>query len=294
MPPLALGLVSILGAAATLGAGNTCPSNDAVRGELDRLGALPTVENMGSVEVQVREPTLRIVLRDKEGRLLGTRDMTVTADCGERATLAAATIAAWSGSWAGTVLGEPAPAPLPPATGTDAQQPPSRRWALAAGAFGFGVHDGDRSAAGLGVAGDAAAGPLVLAAFFDGNTERERPLGPGRAGYRSVRGGVGVGVRTSGTRRLFLEATLSPVVSRVSLQGKDLETNNQVSEWNVGLSARVRAGWRTTHVTPHLFFDLSRDFLRRRATLDDRPDSLSLSATNAALGVGIAVTFAHL
>jgi hypothetical protein len=298
MPPLALAVVWILGANLTVGAENACPSNGAVTAELKRLGALAKVEKMGGVEVQVRGPILRIVLSDQQGRFLGVREVAVPPDCATRANLAAVMIAAWSGTWAATQLREHLPASPP--TAARAELPPappatssSRRWAFAGGAYAFGVHDGDRAAAGLGASGDAAVGPLVIAALFEASTERERPLGPGRAVYRFLRGGIGLGLQKCSTRLSF-DTSLIPMFSRLALQGKDLQINHHVDAWSVALMGRVRAGWRTKFVTPYLFFELSHNLLRQDATLDDRPEQLTLSATNAALGLGASFSLPHL
>jgi hypothetical protein len=47
-------------------------------------------------------------------------------------------------------------------------------------------------------------------------------------------------------------------------------------------------------VIPYLFLEVTRELVRQRAALDDRPEELTVSATNAALGLGISLPFARM
>jgi len=289
MGSFALGLVWLFAGYLTVEPGTACPSVGAIDAELERLGARAALAQMGTAEVHVREPVLQIVLRDQQGRSLGAREVAVTADCRSRATLAAVMIAAWAGEWRETRLG----APALPSTAIAGAQPesaapasPVEPWAVALGVDAFGLHDGDQAAGGAGASLEAARGHLLLAAMFEATTERERALGPGVAGYRSLGGGLGLGGRAR-WNRLFLDGMFAPLLSRRYLQGKNLQANYHVSSWAVSLTARARLGWSGPLLTPYLFADISRDTPRQEATLDDRADVLRLSPTNVALGLGL-------
>ena len=86
--------------------GTTCPSRDAVAAELDRLGAVAALANLGSPEITVKDTKMRVVLRGRDGSTLGTREVAAPEDCNERATVAAVFIAAWVGAWTTTPLDE--------------------------------------------------------------------------------------------------------------------------------------------------------------------------------------------
>jgi hypothetical protein len=86
--------------------GTTCPSGDAVAAELDRLGAVVALANLGSPEITVKDNKLQVVLRGQDGSMLGAREVAAPEDCHERATVAAVFIAAWVGAWTTTPLAE--------------------------------------------------------------------------------------------------------------------------------------------------------------------------------------------
>ena len=86
--------------------GTTCPSRDAVAAELDRLGAVAALANLGSPEITVKDTKMRVVLRGRDGSTLGAREVAAPEDCHERATVAAVFIAAWVGEWTTTPLAE--------------------------------------------------------------------------------------------------------------------------------------------------------------------------------------------
>jgi hypothetical protein len=86
--------------------GTTCPSRDAVAAELDRLGAVVALANLGSPEITVKDTKMQVVLRGQDGSMLGAREVAAPEDCNERATVAAVFIAAWVGAWTTTPLAE--------------------------------------------------------------------------------------------------------------------------------------------------------------------------------------------
>jgi hypothetical protein len=94
-------LASLLlaGAAALPPEGSVCPSGDAVAAELDRLGASTALAALGSPEVTVKGKTMRVVLRGRDGSIIGAREVAAPDACRERASVAAVFLAAWVGVW---------------------------------------------------------------------------------------------------------------------------------------------------------------------------------------------------
>jgi hypothetical protein len=80
-------------------AGSACPSGQAIAAELDRLGASAALAALGSPEVMVEGTKMRVVLRDRDGSIMGTREVAAPEACHERASVAAVFIAAWVGAW---------------------------------------------------------------------------------------------------------------------------------------------------------------------------------------------------
>src|SRR5664279_4570498 len=83
----------------------TCPVQAAVAAEVERLGARRTLEQVGDAEVTVAGDNLRILIRDGSGAVLGSRTVAAPVDCDARAEVAAVLIAAWTGEWIKTNLG---------------------------------------------------------------------------------------------------------------------------------------------------------------------------------------------
>ena len=104
-------VAAILAGAISITETNACPTGEAVSAELDRLGALAALQQVGTAEVAVGDSQLHIVIRDRQGIALGGRDVDAPVDCAARASLAAVLIAAWTGKWIETNLGKPAAAP---------------------------------------------------------------------------------------------------------------------------------------------------------------------------------------
>ena len=94
-------IVSLLwaGAGAASLAGLVCPSENAIGEELDHLGATAALAALGSPEVAVEGTKMRVVLRGRNGAVLGVREMVAPEACNERASVAAVFIAAWVGAW---------------------------------------------------------------------------------------------------------------------------------------------------------------------------------------------------
>ncbi len=91
----------------------SCPERHDVEQEIDRLGAASALALKGTTDVSVDGGGMRIVLRGRDGKVLGAREVAAPEACQERAVVAAVVIAAWLGEWS---AGEPrAAAPPGPA-----------------------------------------------------------------------------------------------------------------------------------------------------------------------------------
>jgi hypothetical protein len=271
-------------AAVTVFPAGDCPSSDAIAAHLQRVGALDLLSQLGAAEVRVADPSLHIHFRDRRGDALGDRTVTAPTDCEARAALAAAVIAAFAGEWAQTAL-------APPAAGTavkaESRTPAGHPWQGELGAAGFAVHDGDEPGFGLGVRGDLGRGAFLVGAQFEVSSERERPLGSGRGGYRFMRAGLGLGIRKPWSR-VFWDATLLSMVDHLSMAGKDLETNYTATSWGFAVAGQTRFGWTSWRLRPFLFAQASYRVPGQRMTLLDRPEvKVPLSAVNLEGGLGI-------
>lgn len=359
----------VLLAGITVASGQRCPDDAAIAAELDRLGARPALDQMGGVRVSVEGAHMHLAFVDQREGALGARTVDAPADCGQRAVIAAVLVAAWTGEWIRTNLGDenartgerraapgpgldalpapaatpapasaaratpspypapatvtstprspvvprlavasaaPAPTPTPPPAGPIQRAPDNpavattsttrvrspfveHAVAIELGALGFGAHDGDAGALGVSGHGMLRLGPWAIEAVVDAIGERQRPLGPGQAGYSSVRLGLGPGLHKR-WRRGFVSFAVVPEAARYTLRGSELTQARQVSAWGFVLDGRVRAGLAWGRVAPFVYLGASWSFLRERMGLDDRPAlSVSLSRANLAAGLGISV-----
>ena len=158
--------------------------------------------------------------------------------------------------------------------------------------LGFGTHDGDAGTFGAGIlVGYRPTGALALAALFEATGERERTLGPGLAGYRSFRLGVGAGVQRS-WGRVFGDIGLFPELTLLTLNGKQLATGRSATAWGAAADLRARLGIAWGRVAPFLFAGVSYDLRQENLTLDDHPQTiLTLSRWNVSAGAGLAFLF---
>jgi len=351
-------MTTLLASAISVVPATECPGSSAVAAELARLGALAALEQVGTAEISVAEARLHIAIRDQRGIVLGGREVSAPSDCAARVSLAAVLIAAWTGEWIATNLGEPtghaqpatgapvetrgAPTPpestarppselvtppaRPPATGPAAPAPPPPAAAAAPpavapaatppaapaaiapiraarlpamaqairrplpvelGLLGFGAHDGDAGALGLGGQAALLGERLSLIALVEETGQRQRALGPGQASYGSLRFGLGAALRRA-WRHLFADVALVPELERAVVQGNDLVSSNGVTRWGIVADGRARLGWKLGPVAPFIYLGASWNFLREHLTLDDRSDAaITLSRLNLAAGLGI-------
>ena len=275
--------------AVTVSPADGCPSSDAIAAQLQRLGALELLSQLGATEVRVEEPSLHLLFRDQQGDALGARTVAAPADCEARASLAAAVIAAFAGEWTQTALAPAAPAPPTPVAAATAaiRTAPRPPWQSELGGLFFAVHDGDEGGIGLGVRADLGRGPWLASALFELSSERDQPLGRGQGGYGFLRAGLGLGVRKQWSR-VFWDATLVPMVDRLSLAGKNLQPSYTVTSWGFAVAGQTRLGWVVWRLRPFLFLEASYRIPGERMTLEDRPlEKVPLSAVNVEAGLGI-------
>ena len=154
--------------------------------------------------------------------------------------------------------------------------------------LGFGTHDGDAGSFGAGLlVGYGPTGTLNLAALFEVTGERERRLGPGLAGYRTLRLGFGAGLlRKRG--RMFGDVGIFPELTLLTLNGKQLATGRSATTWGPAADLRARLGLAWGRVAPFLFAGASYALRGEHITLDDRPETITLSRWNVSAGGGLA------
>jgi hypothetical protein len=240
--------------------------------------------------VRVEGPSLHVSFRDARGVPIGARTVAATADCAERAALAAAEVAAFAGDWVSTEIAQP-PAAAPPATGKPdtvvaPTTKPGRPWQAELGAMAFGVHDGDAGALGWGARVDLGRGAWHVTALIEGAAERALTLGEGQGGYRFLRTGLGLGVNQRWSRVTW-DATLLPMVARLSLRGKSLTVTETSTSWGFALAAQTRLGLAVWRLRPFLFVGASYDAPAQRMVLRDGSARASLSPVNVEGGLGI-------
>lgn len=295
-----------------------CPDKEAVAAEIARLGAARALELTGATTTTITsdQASMEIVLSGHDGKVLGMRSVAAPATCEERAGVAAVVIVAWLGVWSAdegraataTVAAVPRPPPSwpPPPSPPAARQPAAPQVTAAArpalsapgptargdvAAFACGVHDGDAGTWGAGAQASYSVGErLSLIALGEGTGQRSRPLGPGQAAYRTLRFGLGAALRGTWGRG-FLDGGVAPELVRLSLHGQGLATMRAAATWGGALDGRVRLGVRLARVTPFVFADTSYALTAARLTLDDRPDSVTLSRLSFAAGLGVLFSF---
>jgi len=323
-------------AVAASSAGVACPTEEAVAGELDRLGAAAALAALGTPEVTVDGATMRVVLRGRDGSVMGAREVAAPAMCHQRASVAAVFVAAWVGEWSTKPMAanrppataveragvaRPAPserldfkkpalppatpaptapatptAPLPPATPDAILAPssPARHKAspaIEAALLAFVTHDGDAGATGAGVQAAYPIGATVsLAMVIETTGTRDRTIGPALAAYRTSRIGLGIGARRK-WGRLVGDAELFPELTMLTVTSRQLPTNYDVTTWGAALDLRGRLGFALGRYLPFLYVGGSGALRAQELTIDNRPETATLSRWNLSAGLGMSVVF---
>lgn len=269
-----------------------CPAGRAVEANLERLGVLEILSQLGSAEIQVQRTELHIWFRDRAGKSLGVRVVEAAGDCSTRATLATAVISAFAGEWSPTALPAPEEPAEPAAPKTSPPTPAAatavRRWQAELGAMGFAIHDGDVAGWGAGGRADLGLGTALLTVLVEHAGEREQALGTGHGRYSFTRAGLGVGIHRQGTQA-FWDASLMPMVVHLSLEGAELLTPRTTTHWQLALGAQARVGARVQWLRPFLFVGASYAVPPQQMGLSDRDVKVPLSSVNVQAGLGISV-----
>jgi len=90
---------------------------------------------------------------------------------------------------------------------------------------------------------------------------------------------------------MFLDGGLYPELTLLTVHGQHLAASNTVTTWGAALDTRVRLGWWLGPIAPFVFLGASGALLAQHLTLDDAPQSQTLSRWSVSAGFGIA--FGH-
>ena len=226
-----------------------CPTASQIDAALQRLGEDATVDRLGESEVTVVGGTMRIVLRDRAGALLGVREVPAPAECAKRVSVAAVLLAAWAKTWGETAL---APAERAEVSG------PRRTHDVELG-IGFGGSvDGDaRAPSGGLLAGLHLYRGLGAAMAADIAGQRQVALGQWAATYLVSRLGVGLALRVQ-PGFVWADVALLPQITRLSVEGKNLMTPHTAAVWGASVEARGRIGLRWGGLAPFVSIAVNR------------------------------------
>ena len=259
-----------------------CPTASQIDAALQRLGEDATVDRLGESEVTVVGGTMRIVLRDRAGAMLGVREVPAPAECAKRVSVAAVLLAAWAKTWGETALA--------PAERAEVSAP-RRAHELELGIGLGGSVDGDaRAASGGLLAGLHLYRGLGAAMAADVAGQRQVALGQWAATYLVSRLGLGVALRVQ-PGFVWADVALLPQITRLSVEGKNLTTSHTAAVWGASVEGRGRIGLRWGGVAPFVSIAVNRALVRQTLTLDDRPDSARLSSWDVGVVLGVSWIF---
>jgi hypothetical protein len=155
----------------------------------------------------------------------------------------------------------------------------------------MGTYDGDATTMGGGVLAQYLfAGPVAIGVLAETSQEREVPVGPAVAAYRTSRLGLGASmVRTWGP--LFVDTGLYPELTMLKVRGKQLAVPNTLTTWGAELDLRVRLGLAAGRFAPFLFLSGGGALRAQALTLEGDPATKTLSRWTLDAGVGLAIRF---
>ena len=183
----------------------------------------------------------------------------------------------------------PSPVPAPPSAVATAFRPKRAPIVEIAG-LGFGTRDGDAGTFGAAMSAAYRFGSvLAIAALFETTGERETPLGPGFAAYRTSRLGVGASLlRQRG--HFFADAGIFPELTMLSISGRgqQLDTTRSATAWGAAVDLRGRLGLAAGRFIPFLFAGGSVALRAEHLTLVGNPADKTLSRWNLSGGAGLA------
>jgi hypothetical protein len=260
-----------------------CPTASQLDAALQRLGEGATVDRLGNSEVTVVGGTMRIVLRDRTGAMLGVREVPAPADCAKRVSVAAVLLAAWAKTWGETALA--------PAERTEVSAPRGTAHEVELG-VGFGASvDGDaRAPSGGLLAGLHVYRGLGAAVAADIAGQRQVALGQWAATYLVSRLGAGPSLRAQ-AGFVWADVALLPQITRISVEGQNLMTPHTAAVWSASVEGRGRIGLRLGAVAPFVSLAVNRALVGHTLTLDDTPDTARLSSWDVGVVVGVSWFF---
>ena len=214
-----------------------CPTASQIDAALQRQGEAETVDRLGESEATVVGGTMRLVLRDRAGALLGVREVPAPAECAARVSLAAVLLAAWAKTWGETALA--------PAQRAEVSEPGRGGHEVELG-IGFGErgrHTPPPRAAGCSPACTfiedwARRWPPMLPV-----SQRQVALGQWAATYLVSRLGVGLAFRVQ-PGFVWADVALLPQITRLSVEGKNVMTPRMAAVWGGSVEGRGRIGLR--------------------------------------------------
>ena len=159
------------------------------------------------------------------------------------------------------------------------------------GAWALGTYDGDATTMGVGVfALHRWARGVGAAVLAETTGERELPVGPAVAAYRTSRLGLGASVLRS-WGPVFLDAGIFPELTLLTVHGKQLTIARSVTTWDAALDMRVRLGLSAGRIAPFLFLSGCGALRAQNLTLEGNPASRTLSRWTVNAGVGLSFRF---
>ena len=268
-----------------------CPDPSEVESQLLRLG----VAGGTRPEITVADDKMRVVLHGQDGSTLGSRQVEAPASCHERATVAAVLVATWMGVWPQAeeaAIPPPTPAAQPPpkpafAVGSEPAKPQGADFGLAL----MSAYDGNAFASGIAIESRwSLLGPLRGFVGLSATTEREKNVGPGRAGYTRPALEVGPSLGL-GRSRLRGELGLSGRFGLLILRGKGLPVTHVTTRALPGMAAWLRLVFAGKTWSPFVTTGGAYWFGKESATLDGYPETAEL-LPRWDLQVGIGVLWA--
>lgn len=277
-----LGFLMAAEATASSPAGVPCPSSGELESELARVGAA----GVAIPGIAIVQDKMRVDLRGRDGAPVGSREVEVPQTCHERATVAAVLVATWMGIW----RGEPIPVQPAQPVVRAAPTPPPRAGAqrrTEIGLTGTGAYDGNAAAVGLAVeARLRLAGPLWAWAGLAATSERERAVGPGKAGYLRPTLELGPAVQL-GAGRVRADLAVAGMLGVSVVRGKDLAVTHANAHVTPGAAAAARLMLARPRLSPFLVATVSYWLAGQEVRLDDDPSiRVALPRWDAGAGVG--------
>jgi hypothetical protein len=264
----------------------SCPSHAEVEAELIRLGA----ERGTYPEIAFEGSRMRVVLRGRDGAMLGSREVEAPAACHERATVAAVLVGTWMGIWpvgseptrppAGQV-GTPAPRPQSIVSAT----PRARRTEI--GLAATGDYDGNASAWGVAVeVRRRLAGPWRAGVGVISTSERDLAVGPGLGGYTRPSFELSSALRLL-HGRVQVEIGASARLGIAILRGKELPVTHRKLHPAAGMASDLRLVLQSEQFSPFIVATGSYWFGRQELTLDDDRAVATVPRWDVGLGLGL-------